>query len=265
MDLGFQGKTALVTGAGSQVGFGKEIALLLADGGHRRRGRHRHRPGRHGEDRRGRQELGCKSIAAPGRHHRQRGRQGHGRQGRRRVRPHRHPLQRRRRHPAQGRRPHRPAGPRRLGEAVQAQPRRHHERHPGGRAPHAGPEVRGHRQHRLGQHAPVRDGRGHLRHVASTPWTSSPSSSPTSRARTASASTAWPPVRRPPTSAPSCARESPSCRPKRRRRRAAFLGRFPLGRIGTARDIANATLFLASDVTSYVTGQVFHVSGGSVM
>ncbi len=30
MDLAFGGKTALVTGAGSQVGFGKEIALLLA-------------------------------------------------------------------------------------------------------------------------------------------------------------------------------------------------------------------------------------------
>ncbi len=30
MDLGFKGKVALVTGAGSQIGFGKEIALLLA-------------------------------------------------------------------------------------------------------------------------------------------------------------------------------------------------------------------------------------------
>ena len=39
----------------------------------------------------------------------------------------------------------------------------------------------------------------------------------------------------------------------------------PLGRIGTAADIANAVVFLASDLTSYVTGQVFHVSGGSVM
>jgi 3-oxoacyl-[acyl-carrier protein] reductase len=47
-----------------------------------------------------------------------------------------------------------------------------------------------------------------------------------------------------------------------RRRMAATM---PLGRIGTAADIANATVFLASDVTSYVTGQVFHVSGGSVM
>jgi len=48
-------------------------------------------------------------------------------------------------------------------------------------------------------------------------------------------------------------------------RQKAFLGAFPLGRKGTAKDIANATVFLASDVTSYVTGQVFHVSGGSVL
>jgi len=47
--------------------------------------------------------------------------------------------------------------------------------------------------------------------------------------------------------------------------RAAMLGTFPLGRMGTAVDIANATVLLASDVTSYVTGQVLHVSGGSVM
>ena len=39
----------------------------------------------------------------------------------------------------------------------------------------------------------------------------------------------------------------------------------PMGRIGTPADIAYATAFLASDLTSYVTGQVFHVSGGSVM
>jgi 3-oxoacyl-[acyl-carrier protein] reductase len=48
-------------------------------------------------------------------------------------------------------------------------------------------------------------------------------------------------------------------------RKKAFLGAFPLGRMGTARDIANATLFMASDVSSYTTGQVLHVSGGSVM
>jgi NAD(P)-dependent dehydrogenase (short-subunit alcohol dehydrogenase family) len=33
MDLGFKGKVALVTGAGSQIGFGKQIALLLAKEG----------------------------------------------------------------------------------------------------------------------------------------------------------------------------------------------------------------------------------------
>ena len=49
------------------------------------------------------------------------------------------------------------------------------------------------------------------------------------------------------------------------KRRAAMLGHFPLGRMGTAADIANATVLMASDVTSYATGQVFHVSGGSVM
>lgn len=47
--------------------------------------------------------------------------------------------------------------------------------------------------------------------------------------------------------------------------RAAIMGEFPLGRFGTAKDIANAAAFLASDVTGYVTGQVFHVSGGSVL
>jgi 3-oxoacyl-[acyl-carrier protein] reductase len=47
--------------------------------------------------------------------------------------------------------------------------------------------------------------------------------------------------------------------------RAAMLGTFPLGRMGTAVDMANAAVLLASDVTNYITGQVLHVSGGSVM
>lgn len=47
--------------------------------------------------------------------------------------------------------------------------------------------------------------------------------------------------------------------------RAAMMGSFPLGRMGTAADIANATVIMASDATSYMTGQVLHVSGGSVL
>src|SRR6185295_10016173 len=36
----------------------------------------------------------------------------------------------------------------------------------------------------------------------------------------------------------------------------------PLGKFGSAEDVANVTLFLASDLGSYVTGQVLSVCGG---
>jgi len=39
----------------------------------------------------------------------------------------------------------------------------------------------------------------------------------------------------------------------------------PLGKFGTAEDIANVALFLASDLGSYVTGQVISVDGGLYM
>lgn len=39
----------------------------------------------------------------------------------------------------------------------------------------------------------------------------------------------------------------------------------PLGRFGSTEDIANVTLFLASDMSAYVTGQVLSVDGGLYM
>ena len=39
----------------------------------------------------------------------------------------------------------------------------------------------------------------------------------------------------------------------------------PMGRGATQTDIANAALFFASDISGYITGQVLHVSGGSVL
>ncbi len=45
-------------------------------------------------------------------------------------------------------------------------------------------------------------------------------------------------------------------------RRAAFERIVPLGRLGEAEDIAEATLFLLSDHSSYITGQILHPDGG---
>jgi 3-oxoacyl-[acyl-carrier protein] reductase len=42
----------------------------------------------------------------------------------------------------------------------------------------------------------------------------------------------------------------------------AFLDKIPLGRFGSAEEVANTTLFLASDMSSYITGQVLSTCGG---
>jgi 3-oxoacyl-[acyl-carrier protein] reductase len=42
----------------------------------------------------------------------------------------------------------------------------------------------------------------------------------------------------------------------------AFRLRTPLGRLGTPADVANATLFLASDEASFITGEIVDVNGG---
>jgi 2-keto-3-deoxy-L-fuconate dehydrogenase len=44
--------------------------------------------------------------------------------------------------------------------------------------------------------------------------------------------------------------------------RAAFVARQPMGRLGTAEEIASLAVYLASDESSYITGQAIAVDGG---
>jgi 3-oxoacyl-[acyl-carrier protein] reductase len=38
-----------------------------------------------------------------------------------------------------------------------------------------------------------------------------------------------------------------------------------MARLGTENDIANSAIFLASDLSSYITGETIHVNGGMYM
>ncbi len=42
----------------------------------------------------------------------------------------------------------------------------------------------------------------------------------------------------------------------------ALFAQIPLGRLGSPEDVAKAALFLGSDLSSYITGHVIHVTGG---
>jgi 2-keto-3-deoxy-L-fuconate dehydrogenase len=47
--------------------------------------------------------------------------------------------------------------------------------------------------------------------------------------------------------------------------RQAFVDRQPMGRLGTAKEVALLALFLASDEASYITGQTHLVDGGMAL
>ena len=47
--------------------------------------------------------------------------------------------------------------------------------------------------------------------------------------------------------------------------RLAFVDRQPMGRLGTAKEVALLALFLASDEASYITGQTHLVDGGMAL
>jgi 3-oxoacyl-[acyl-carrier protein] reductase len=47
--------------------------------------------------------------------------------------------------------------------------------------------------------------------------------------------------------------------------RGAYLAQIPIGRFGSAEEVASAVLFLASPESGYITGQTLHVNGGMYM
>jgi len=54
--------------------------------------------------------------------------------------------------------------------------------------------------------------------------------------------------------------------PEKARQRKEEMARvYPLGRIGTAEDVAEAVLYLASDASSWVTGTALLLDGGRLM
>jgi 3-oxoacyl-[acyl-carrier protein] reductase len=59
--------------------------------------------------------------------------------------------------------------------------------------------------------------------------------------------------------------ETPMLRAMTEAQREMALSRIPLGRLGTAAEVAAAVVFLASDEAAYITGHTLHVNGGIAM
>lgn len=59
--------------------------------------------------------------------------------------------------------------------------------------------------------------------------------------------------------------ESPMTEVLNEQQRATILAKIPAGKMGNATDIAKAVAFLASEESSYITGQTIHVNGGMLM
>jgi 3-oxoacyl-[acyl-carrier protein] reductase len=48
-------------------------------------------------------------------------------------------------------------------------------------------------------------------------------------------------------------------------KRKSLESQIPMGRVGASQDVADTILFLASDLSSYVTGQIIGVDGGLIV
>jgi 3-oxoacyl-[acyl-carrier protein] reductase len=44
-----------------------------------------------------------------------------------------------------------------------------------------------------------------------------------------------------------------------------LISKIPSGDLGTGKDVANCALFLASEMSDYITGETIHVNGGMYM